>query len=537
MNIDLSEGLLETLASWGCEDILICPGARNSPLLMSLDASEGFRLESFFDERSAGFYALGRARLTRRPVAVVTTSGTAVSELLSASVEAFYSQVPLLWITADRPRRFRGTAAPQSIQHLGIFSSYCEKTSDIANAQDLEVFRQEYSSWSGQSPWHVNICFEEPLVDRPVVQKKYQIADISSVCLTQIASENSSSSFARWTQENQKLLKQPLIIVAGLRPDERAPVLQWLKQMKTSVYLETLSGLRGHPDLKEWELQGSDRWLSNQALQGKFHCLVRIGDIPIIRLWRDLEDKLKQLTVFSWSQAAWSGLSRPSEVFPLSTLSEISFPHRDQDMFFQQENLLKEGRQVSERVNAFFEKYPLSEPAWVHRLSKVQGAQRLYLGNSLPVREWDLSSDRTSHWIDCLGNRGANGIDGQISTFLGWQDSNSHSLGFFGDLTALYDLQALWSGCQFRQAESLPRASICVMNNGGGQIFQRMFKKEIFLNQHRLRFQPWAEMFGWKYECLTQTAPSHWQPGCIYEVIPCSEQTQAFWQQMDQYGY
>jgi 2-succinyl-5-enolpyruvyl-6-hydroxy-3-cyclohexene-1-carboxylate synthase len=170
-------------------------------------------------------------------------------------------------------------------------------------------------------------------------------------------------------------------------------------------------------------------------------------------------------------------------------------------------------------------------------LSQVRGAQRLYLGNSLPIREWDLAAARNSEWSDCLGNRGANGIDGQVSTFLGWQSSEDHSLGFFGDLTAMYDLQALWSASPFRQGRALPRASICVMNNGGGQIFQRMFKKEIFLNQHQLHFQSWAEMFGWKYQALNQTAPLEWETGCIYEVNPSADETQSFWQEMDQYGY
>ncbi len=537
MNIDLSEALLETLASWGCEDILICPGARNSPLLMALDASDGFQIESFFDERSAGFYALGLARKKGRPVAVITTSGTAVSELLSASVEAFYSEVPLIWMTADRPRRFRGTAAPQSIEHLGIFSSYCERTSDIASLEDLQNLRQEFTAWSGQLPWHVNICFEEPLVDRPASNRKYSIAKIQNFSEKRESLEN---KFSSWSQEMAQNLSRPLVVVGGLRPEHRPLVLQWLKKTGACVYLETLSGLRGHPELEAWELKGSDRWLAMQAYQGKFRSLVRVGDIPTVRLWRDLEDKLKHLPVFSWSQAAWSGLSRPSHVFSMSSLPldlGNCFFHQDPEYLSWQASLVKEGLQAFHQIQSLLEKYPLSEPGWVCRLSQVRGAQRLYLGNSLPIREWDLAAARNSEWSDCLGNRGANGIDGQVSTFLGWQSSEDHSLGFFGDLTAMYDLQALWSASPFRQGRALPRASICVMNNGGGQIFQRMFKKEIFLNQHQLHFQSWAEMFGWKYQALNQTAPLEWETGCIYEVNPSADETQSFWQEMDQYGY
>src|SRR4051812_29604531 len=109
VNYQASENLLRQLYALGVRDLIYCAGARNSPLMMVLERAEGVRKISFFEERSAGFYALGRARRDRRPVAVITTSGTAAAELLPSMIEAFHTGVPLIAVTADRPRRLRGT--------------------------------------------------------------------------------------------------------------------------------------------------------------------------------------------------------------------------------------------------------------------------------------------------------------------------------------------------------------------------------------------------------------------------------------------
>jgi len=106
----------------GVRDFCVCGGSRNAPLLAVVGAAY-----SFVDERSAAFFALGRIKLTGRPVAVITTSGTAAAELLPAAIEAHYSGLPLILITADRPARYRGTGAPQAIEQEGIFGVYASR--------------------------------------------------------------------------------------------------------------------------------------------------------------------------------------------------------------------------------------------------------------------------------------------------------------------------------------------------------------------------------------------------------------------------
>src|SRR5205823_2005484 len=126
----------------GAADFCVYAGSRNAPLLAVLSVTPDIRLWPFVDERSAAFFALGRAKLSGSPAVVVTTSGTAVAELLPAVVEAFYSGTPLIAITAARPARYRATGAPQCIEQEGIFGPY-----------------------ASASVTHVNVEFDEPLID------------------------------------------------------------------------------------------------------------------------------------------------------------------------------------------------------------------------------------------------------------------------------------------------------------------------------------------------------------------------------------
>jgi len=150
------KGLLTLLRKEGIKEYCLCPGKRNQQIAAALTQALGVQVTSHFDERNAGFYALGRARALGAPVAVVTTSGTAVGELLPAVMEGAYTGVPLMLLTADRPSRYRGSAAPQSCIQPGIFGVYA-KTEDIEGGQ-----LPNFAAWDRASPFHLNICLEEP---------------------------------------------------------------------------------------------------------------------------------------------------------------------------------------------------------------------------------------------------------------------------------------------------------------------------------------------------------------------------------------
>ena len=145
-NLAMARAVLERVREAGVTDFCVCGGSRNAPLVEVVSGN----IYTFVDERSAAFFALGRIKRDERPVAVITTSGTAVAELLPATVEAYYCGAPLVLITADRPARFRGTGAPQSIDQIGIFGTYA--------ATDVD-------RWNRRMPLHINIEFDEPLID------------------------------------------------------------------------------------------------------------------------------------------------------------------------------------------------------------------------------------------------------------------------------------------------------------------------------------------------------------------------------------
>ncbi|HJQ40009.1 MAG TPA: thiamine pyrophosphate-binding protein [Thermoanaerobaculia bacterium] len=144
-NLDLARRLIDDVRAAGVREFCVCAGSRNAPLLAVL----GEAVYSFVDERSAAFFALGRVKLHGDPVAVVTTSGTAVAEMLPAAIEAYYSGIPLVLISADRPARFRHTGAPQSINQIGLFGIYAETS---------------FETWTRTKPLHLNIEFDEPLL-------------------------------------------------------------------------------------------------------------------------------------------------------------------------------------------------------------------------------------------------------------------------------------------------------------------------------------------------------------------------------------
>ena len=141
MNREYSHEIIKKLLEWGVVEFYVCAGGRNFPLVESILNIKSKKKIVFnhFEERCAAFYALGRVKLLKKPVAVVTTSGTAVAELLPAIMEAYYSALPLVLITADRPRFYRKTGAPQSAEQKNIFGEYVSNCFDIESGELFDI--------------------------------------------------------------------------------------------------------------------------------------------------------------------------------------------------------------------------------------------------------------------------------------------------------------------------------------------------------------------------------------------------------------
>lgn len=509
MNIEWSKKILLECQQAGVQEYCICAGARNSPLVATLSQAQGVRLYSFFDERSAAFFATGRIQATQRPVAVITTSGTAVAELLPATVEAHYSGWPLLLITADRPRSYRGSGAPQAILQTGIFSHYVEFCADLEFLTD----KLNLQEWSLSQPAHINICFSEPLID----------AEVPTLDLTEVKPAHRTQFFQG--ADTVKKLESPVVLLTRLSDQARSLVLPKLLEWKIPIYAEVLANLRGDPALKDLLIEGDEEVLHKGIKENRIKSVIRIGGIPTLRLWRDLEDKYLDLPVVSVSDLEFKGLSRPSHL-------ELGW-HRLNNIQVQSSEALQEllpvARVRAEKIKNTLSQFPLSEQGMLHSLLPYLSGKTIYVGNSLPIRHWDLVNFSNIQYQSVYAARGANGIDGQLSAYLGISESVDESWAIVGDLTALYDLQALWITNQ----QVAKKRRIVVINNSGGMIFKRMFQNPLFLNQHQLGFQKWAEMFSWSYIKLYKIEDMQNLPDqVIIELIPDAEQTEKLQKQL-----
>ena len=404
-NIWLSRQILEVLASVGTTDVVFCAGARNSPLILQLEKTKGLRLWSFFDERSAGFFALGLSQNKNRPVAVITTSGTAVAELLPAAVEATYAQTPLIFVTADRPRRFRGTGSPQSIDQVGIFSQYVELCRDLSteDGSTLESGLQ-LSQWSGRAPLQINVCFDEPLCDEEPQSLELEIKPTTK----HLQADPSLAAETRITD--------PIVIAGGLSPEEARRVVPHLVRLGAPIYAEGPSNLSQFSELNSLLLTGGDRIIRTAFEKAWARSVLRVGGVPTLRFWRDLEDRQSQVPVVSVANGEWTGLARPTtHILGLENLSSINAVVTDGARTLIHDWDQKQTHQLL----GLLERHPRSEVALVASLGRHLQNQFLYVGNSLPIREWDLASGLVGSPARVSANHGANGIDRQISSFLG----------------------------------------------------------------------------------------------------------------------
>jgi 2-succinyl-5-enolpyruvyl-6-hydroxy-3-cyclohexene-1-carboxylate synthase len=579
-NATLAGAVLGRLAGIGVVDYVVCAGARNVPLVASLlerCQDLNLRVWHHFDERAAAFFALGLAKGTGEPVAVLTTSGTAVGELLPAAIEGYYSGIPLVWVTADRPVDFRGSGSPQAIEQAGIFGPYAMAL-DVEAVEGLTSLRD----WTRDAPLHLNVCFDEPRADdrnaswepEPSVAERANVpterpddAHPGSVAASATADAFIGASVAERANvptERPKdahpgsvaasatadaFIGAPVVERANVpteRPDDAHPgsvaasatafcsdregllvllgelpsswrpsVESFLVSLGAPVWAEATSGLRESP-----ALAGLLRY-GEPALPQK---ILRIGGVPSLRLWRDLETN-PGIPALSICRRPFSGLARASQLEVTRAFPALTLP--TQEGQFPESSLCNGGALA---------RFPRSEPALVHDLSRgIPPHALVYLGNSLPIREWNRFATIDPPHPHAHASRGANGIDGQVATFLGLSNGAEESWGLFGDLTALYDLNAPALLPQLAPG----KRRIVVINNGGGRIFSRLpsmagmahGEKQVTENRHRIGFEAWASMWGVEYRFWRagEAFPEDLPDTVLIEAIPDEDETEAFW--------
>ncbi|MDP4623603.1 MAG: thiamine pyrophosphate-binding protein [Akkermansiaceae bacterium] len=445
---ELAVGVLTKAVEAGVGEFVVCGGARNAVLLevlAKMEAAGKVRVWSHFEERSAGFFALGRTMETARPCAVVVTSGTAVAELLPAAVEAFYQAKPLVLITADRPAEARGSGAPQAVEQVGIFTEYA--------SCDLD-------SWEGKAPLHLNVELGEEFEIGGEDFAELAVGDFS----VDYGKPN-VAGLARWLREPS--MRGLVVMVGELDVSEQEEVYHFCEDLAVPVVAEGTSGLREL--LQHLAVVDADVVLKENPPSK----VLRLGGVPSGRFWRDLEE-LPKVDVFSVCRNGLRGLAREAIVLP-GTLDRILAALGEMEEQGDRQELLDGAEARGQRIEEMLESQPDSEAGWMRTLSVYASiGSSVYLGNSLPIREWNAYAQWERQVPVVRANRGANGIDGQISSWLGASADEENAWGIFGDLTALYDLAGLKMLAQVKCEGRV----MAVINNGGGKIFSKVPRLE-----------------------------------------------------------
>ncbi|MEH2050697.1 2-succinyl-5-enolpyruvyl-6-hydroxy-3-cyclohexene-1-carboxylic-acid synthase [Nostoc sp.] len=483
--------LTETLKRLGLTCAIICPGSRSTPLAIAF-AQQAPDIEaiSILDERSAAFFALGQAKATGRPVVVVCTSGTAGANFYSAVIEAKESRVPLLILTTDRPPELRDCHSGQTVDQLRLYGNYPNWQTELAlpsaDLGMLAYLRQTViHSWERaqtpiKGPVHLNIPFRDPLAPVPdgtdlsYFQSQFHPEDFFAGIANPFPIPYSLCPIPKEWKECDRG-----IIIAGVaqpsQPEEYCRAIARLSQtLKWPVLAEGLSPVRNYAELNPYLISTYDLILRNQQLAKQLapDMVIQVGEMPTskeLRTWIDATQSRRW--VIDPSDQNLDPLHGRTTHLRISVEDikaeeiNLSFSSNYLQQWCDAETKV---RLVVDQTMGKIDEMIESKAAWLISQILPPGTP-LFIANSMPVRDVEYFWKPNNLGVRSHFNRGANGIDGTLSTALGIAHRQQSSVMLTGDLALLHDTNGFLIRNKF-----VGNLTIVLINNNGGGIFEML---------------------------------------------------------------
>ncbi len=538
---------VDELQRAGIGNVVICPGSRSTHLAMAFVAQTAIRTWMHVDERSAAFFGLGMAKQLRKPVALLCTSGTAAANFLPALVEAKLSHVSLLVLTADRPHELRDNGAPQSIDQNRLYGTYAKWFVEVALPEATDAAFRYIRTTADRAvataqaipagPVHLNFPFREPLTPEPIPEQPLPPVEQRDLIAWQGRTGNAPyievHDAALGTPDNittGNILRmigeaQSGLIIVGPNDDPTIiePLVRLAQYLGYPILADPLSQLRCGVYNRSKVLTSYDAFLRIDSFVESVQpeLIIRFGAMPTSKPlllylkryassplvvidgnsgWEEPTQLASQLIhanptavcqdLFNALEQYLTGEKRPS----VTSQAWLSL-WQDTDKITQQAlrnaiydfNELFEGRVFSELTNL------------------LQDGTTLYIGNSMPVRDLDTFFWSSKQRIRIIGNRGANGIDGIISSALGASavaGQHEPTVLVLGDLSFYHDLNGLLAARLYRL-----NLTIILINNDGGGIFSFLPQaaypehfEQLFGTPTGLDFRLAVEMYGGRFQ-------------------------------------
>ena len=467
--------LADLFVKSGLSNIVISPGSRNAPIIISFANRPEIKAFSIVDERSAAFFALGLALQTNKTVAIACTSGSALLNYASAISEAYYQKIPLLILTADRPPNLIDIGDGQTIRQNNVFANYIKKSyqlplnldteNDFKSAEEI-INKSLYECNSPQpGPVHINIPFDEPIYGTTEEHISGRVMDNKKAHA--VISENKIKEIAEHYNSSEKVM----IIVGQMRPvSELNNILSKLsKQSNTIILTETTSNVFNGSFINT--IDNIVSTISDKDVDSfKPIIVISIGGQIVSKMIKNFLRKNKP-------NIHWHISPSGENMDTFFSLTEVL--ENDEVNFFNSlekklmpinssyKNIWSDRKnQINVRKCEYLSKCEYSDLiVFDEILNSLPDDSILHLGNSTPVRYSQLFGSKEN--IKYNSNRGVSGIDGQISTAAGYSyNSNKFNILITGDLGFFYDSNGLMN------KYLSPNLRIIVINNSGGGIFR-----------------------------------------------------------------